>query len=89
MIRNEGALAGIVLNPSTPVSVLEDVVEQTMPLAPDGIFALHGTDGTIQIYGSNSSGIKIVAIKKALSPARLAAWSGGLSISTREFRTGH
>ena len=27
MIRNEGALAGIVLNPSTPVAVLEDVVE--------------------------------------------------------------
>ena len=27
MIRNQGALAGIVLNPSTPVSVLEDVVE--------------------------------------------------------------
>jgi len=27
MIRNEGALAGVVLNPATPVSVLEDVLE--------------------------------------------------------------
>ena len=27
MIRNEGAMAGIVLNPATPVSVLEDVLE--------------------------------------------------------------
>src|SRR5207249_8006571 len=27
MIRNAGALAGIVLNPATPVSVLEDVLE--------------------------------------------------------------
>src|SRR5689334_19857879 len=27
MIRDEGALAGIVLNPSTPVSVLEDVID--------------------------------------------------------------
>jgi len=27
LIRNAGALAGIVLNPATPVSVLEDVVE--------------------------------------------------------------
>ncbi len=27
MIRNEGALAGIVLNPATPVAVLEDVLE--------------------------------------------------------------
>jgi ribulose-phosphate 3-epimerase len=27
MIRNEGAMAGVVLNPATPVSVLEDVLE--------------------------------------------------------------
>src|SRR6201993_3461233 len=27
MIRNEGAMAGVVLNPATPVAVLEDVLE--------------------------------------------------------------
>jgi len=53
--------------------VLEDIVEKTVPLAPAGTFALHGTDGTIQIYGTDSSEIKIVAIKKAFSPTRLKA----------------
>src|SRR5205814_8813192 len=47
--------------------------EKTMPLAPAGTFALHGTDGTIQIYGTNSSEIKIVAIRKAFSSTRLKA----------------
>jgi hypothetical protein len=53
--------------------VLEDIVEKTVPLGPAGTFALHGTDGTIQIYGTDSSEIKIVAIKKAFSSARLKA----------------
>jgi hypothetical protein len=53
--------------------VLEDIVEKTVPLARAGTFALHGTDGTIQIYGTDSDEIKIVAIKKAFSPARLKA----------------
>src|SRR5437588_1637873 len=53
--------------------VLEDVVERTIPLGPAGIFALHGTDGTIQIYGTDSSEIKVVAIKRAFSSARLKA----------------
>jgi hypothetical protein len=53
--------------------VLEDIVERTIPLGLAGTFALHGTDGTIQIYGTNSSDIKIVAIKKAFSPIRLKA----------------
>src|SRR5205807_8028697 len=53
--------------------VLEDIVEKTVPLAPAGIFALHGTDGTIQIYGTDSSEIKVVAIKRAFSSARLKA----------------
>ena len=53
--------------------VLEDIVEKTVPLTPGGTFALHGTDGTIQIYGTDSSEIKVVAIKKAFSSARLKA----------------
>jgi len=61
--------------------VLEDIVERTIPLGPVGIFALHGTDGTIQIYGTDSSEIKIVAIKKAFSPIRLKAM--GIQIETK------
>ena len=61
--------------------VLEDIVEKTVPLAPGGTFALHGTDGTIQIYGTNNSELKIVAIKKAFSPIRLKAM--GIQIETK------
>src|SRR5438132_597131 len=49
--------------------VLEDVVERTIPLGPAGIFALHGTDGTIQIYGTDSSEINVFAIRRCASKA--------------------
>lgn len=51
--------------------LLEDIVEKTLPLSSSGTFALRSIDGTVQIYGSNSNEVKIVAIKKAFSPARL------------------
>lgn len=69
--------------------LLEDVVEKTCGLAPSGTFALRATDGTVQIYGTDSDKVKIVAIKKAFSPARLngiqieiEATKDGISINT-------
>lgn len=51
--------------------LLEDVVEKSFPLSSSGTFALRSVDGTVQIYGSNSNEVKVVAIKKAFSPSRL------------------
>src|SRR5580765_4505955 len=53
--------------------VLEDVVERRFPLAPSGTFSLRAIDGTVEIFGTDSSEVKIVAIKKAFSPERLNA----------------
>src|SRR6266403_3205174 len=61
------------VSPAVGSEVLADIVERTIPLGPAGMFALHGTDGTIQIYGTDSREIKVVAIKKAFSSARLKA----------------
>jgi len=68
-------------SPAVGSEVLEDIVERTIPLGPAGTFALHGIDGTIQIYGTDSREIKIVAIKKALSSIRLKAM--GIQIETK------
>lgn len=66
------AVAAIALSiPASAAELLEDIVERSFPLDPSGTFALHGIDGTIQIYGSDSHDVKIVAIKRAFSPARL------------------
>jgi len=53
--------------------VLEDVVERRFPLDPSGTFSLRAIDGTVEIYGTDSREVKIVAIKKAFSPERLNA----------------
>ena len=53
--------------------VLEDVVEQRFPIEPSGTFSLRAIDGTVEIYGSDSREVKIVAVKKAFSPERLNA----------------
>src|SRR5882757_1765187 len=53
--------------------VLEDVVERRFPLDPSGTFSLRGIDGTVEIFGTDSREVKIVAIKKAFSPERLNA----------------
>src|SRR4029077_15478147 len=53
--------------------VLEDVVEKRFPLAPSGTFSLRAIDGTVEIFGTDSREVKIVAIKKAFSPERLNA----------------
>lgn len=56
---------------ASAAELLEDIVEKSFPLDPSGSFALQGIDGTIQVYGSDSHEVKIVAIKRAFSPARL------------------
>ena len=53
--------------------VLEDVVEKRFPLAPSGTFSLRAIDGTVEIFGTDSPEVKIVAVKKAFSPERLNA----------------
>src|SRR2546423_10703549 len=53
--------------------VLEDVVERRFPLDPSGTFSLRAIDGTVEIYGTDSREVKIIAIKKAFSPERLNA----------------
>src|SRR6478672_5601229 len=53
--------------------VLEDVVERRFPLNPSGTFSLRAIDGTVEIFGTDSQEVKIVAVKKAFSPERLNA----------------
>jgi hypothetical protein len=53
--------------------VLEDVVERRLPLDPSGSFSLRAIDGTVEIFGTDSQEVKIVAVKKAFSPERLNA----------------
>jgi hypothetical protein len=53
--------------------VLEDVVERRFPLDPSGTFSLRAIDGTVEIFGTDSREVKIVAVKKAFSPERLNA----------------
>src|SRR5947209_17585256 len=53
--------------------VLEDVVERRFPLDPSGTFSLRAIDGTVEIFGTGSHEVKIVAVKKAFSPERLHA----------------
>jgi hypothetical protein len=58
-------------NSTTATELLEDIVEKTLPLNPSGTFILQAIDGSVQIYGSNRDEVKIIAIKRAFSPARL------------------
>src|SRR5437870_5965965 len=53
--------------------VLEDVVERRFPLDPSGTFSLRAIDGTVEIYGTDSREVKIIATKKAFSLERLNA----------------
>ncbi|PYK79285.1 MAG: hypothetical protein DME37_08885, partial [Verrucomicrobia bacterium] len=41
--------------------VLEDVVERRFPLDPSGTFSLRTGDGAVEIYGTDSGEVKIVA----------------------------
>ena len=60
-------------NGVTAGEVLEDVVERRFPLDPSGTFSLRAIDGTVEIFGTDSQEVKIVAVKKAFSPERLNA----------------
>ena len=60
-------------NASTAGEVLEDVVERRFPLDPSGTFSLRTGDGAVEIYGTDSGEVKIVATKKAFSLERLNA----------------
>src|SRR4029077_16011838 len=53
--------------------VLEDVVESRFPLDTSGTISLRRVDGTVEIFGTDSQEVKIVAVKKAFSPERLNA----------------
>src|SRR5438094_3300513 len=51
--------------------VLEDVVERRFPLDPARTFSLRAIDGTVEIFGSDSREVKIVATKQWISLVRL------------------
>jgi len=77
---NKIALAGLAVfgglffaNGVAAGEVLQDVVERRFPLDPTGTFSLRAIDGTVEIFGTDSREVKIVAIKKAFSPERLNA----------------
>src|SRR5437762_5193387 len=53
--------------------VLEDVLVRMFPLDPSRTFSLRAIDGTVEIFGSDSREVKIVATKKAFSLERLNA----------------
>ena len=63
----------LLANRATAGEVLEDVVERRFPLDPSGTFSLRAIDGTVEIFGTDSREVKIIAIKKAFSPERLNA----------------
>src|SRR5438067_7518273 len=63
----------LVANSLPAGEVLEDVVERRFPLDPSGTFSLRAIDGTVEIFGSDSREVKIVATKKAFSLERLNA----------------
>lgn len=51
--------------------LFEDTIEQKFPLESSDSFSLSAVDGTVQIYGSDTTEVKVVAVRKAFSPARL------------------
>jgi len=66
-------VSSIVASSVSAGEVLEDVVERRFPLDPSGTFSLRAISGTVEIFGTDSREVKIVAIKKAFSPERLNA----------------
>jgi hypothetical protein len=66
-------VSSLVASPVPAGEVLEDVVERSFPLDPAGTFSLRAIDGTVEIFGSDSREVKIVATKKAFSVERLNA----------------
>src|SRR5437762_13667467 len=66
-------VSSLVANSLPAGEVLEDVVERRFPLDPSGTFSLRAIDGTVEIFGSDSREVKIVATKKAFSMERLNA----------------
>jgi hypothetical protein len=53
------------------VEILQEIIEQSHVVDPNGTLSIHDTDGSIQIYGSDSPEISILAIKKAYTQDRL------------------
>jgi hypothetical protein len=66
-------VSSLVASPVPAGEVLEDVVERRFPLDPSGTFSLRAIDGAVEIFGTDSREVKIVATKKAFSLERLNA----------------
>jgi Putative adhesin len=69
---------------------LEEIVEQTYKVDATATLSLSNTDGSVRIYGTDTTEIKLQAIKKAYSAERLSqilvnvsAQSGSVSIETK------
>lgn len=67
-VLSAALLAGC--GPSDP---LEETIDQTYAIEPNGTFSLTNVDGSIWIYGAHKPGVQVQAIKKAYSAARLNA----------------
>jgi hypothetical protein len=50
---------------------LEETIEHTYPISPDADISITNLDGTIQVYGSEKPELRLQAVKKAYTPARL------------------
>jgi hypothetical protein len=50
---------------------LEEIVEKTLPFSENASLSIKNIDGSIRVYGSDDSEIRIQAVKKAYSTERL------------------
>ncbi|HSV62594.1 MAG TPA: hypothetical protein VLH83_04560 [Chthoniobacterales bacterium] len=57
--------------PLFAVEPLEDVVEQKYDVNPDATLSVENTDGSIRVYGADTTEIQVMAIKKAYDAERL------------------
>jgi hypothetical protein len=59
---------------------LEEIVEQTYKVDPTATLSLSNTDGSIRIYGTDTTEIKLQAVKKTYSAERLSKISVNVSV---------
>ena len=52
-------------------AVLEEMQDQTYPIAPNATISVRNTDGTLFVYGWDNSALRVIARKRAYTKARL------------------
>lgn len=71
--------------------VLEEIVQQKYPVDPNAKFTLQNADGSVRIYGANTSEMRVQAIKKAYTKERLSRIDVNVAVhpGTVAIRTGY